>query len=80
MDGNRRFARAAGIEKIDGHAAGFEKLSEALQWCDELGIKEVTVYAFREEESLLRISESNMRVHSNASVSQPLLRQAVIFA
>ena len=46
MDGNRRFARAAGIEKIEGHAAGFARLSETLQWCDELGIKEVTVYAF----------------------------------
>jgi ditrans,polycis-polyprenyl diphosphate synthase len=47
MDGNRRFAKANGLEKIDGHAQGFEKLSETLQWCNELGIKEVTVYAFR---------------------------------
>ena len=31
MDGNRRFARAAGIEKIEGHAAGFARLSETLQ-------------------------------------------------
>ena len=33
MDGNRRFARAAGIEKLEGHAAGFARLSETLQWC-----------------------------------------------
>ncbi len=47
MDGNRRFAKANNMEKIEGHAQGFEKLSETLQWCHELGIKEVTVYAFR---------------------------------
>ena len=31
---------------ISGHRAGFQKLAETLQWCRELGIKEVTVYAF----------------------------------
>lgn len=46
MDGNRRFARENGIAKIDGHAQGFDKLAETLQWCNDLGIKEVTVYAF----------------------------------
>ena len=37
MDGNRRFARAAGIEKIEGHAAGFARLSETLQGRDPYG-------------------------------------------
>jgi len=46
MDGNRRFARQAGQEVISGHRAGFEKLAETLQWCREIGIREVTVYAF----------------------------------
>ena len=36
----------AGQEVISGHRAGFEKLAETLQWCREIGIKEVTVYAF----------------------------------
>ena len=31
---------------ISGHRAGFQKLAETLQWCRELGIREVTVYAF----------------------------------
>ena len=31
---------------ISGHKAGFEKLAETLQWCREIGIREVTVYAF----------------------------------
>ena len=36
----------AGREVISGHRAGFEKLAETLQWCREIGIREVTVYAF----------------------------------
>ena len=46
MDGNRRFARQAGDPVLSGHKAGFEKLAETLQWCRELGVREVTVYAF----------------------------------
>jgi len=46
MDGNRRFARQTGDPVLAGHKAGFEKLAETLQWCKELGVREVTVYAF----------------------------------
>lgn len=47
MDGNRRYAKINQIEKIEGHAQGFEKLSQVLQWCKDFDIQEVTVYAFR---------------------------------
>ncbi|XP_043504816.1 dehydrodolichyl diphosphate synthase complex subunit DHDDS [Polistes fuscatus] len=46
MDGNRRYANKKQIEKIGGHTQGFHKLTETLQWCLDLGIEEVTVYAF----------------------------------
>lgn len=47
MDGNRRFATKNHLKnKTEGHVKGFDKLSEALQWCSDLGIREVTVYAF----------------------------------
>eukprot|EP00051_Salpingoeca_urceolata_P035413 m.29524 g.29524 ORF g.29524 m.29524 type:complete len:393 (-) comp9174_c0_seq2:215-1393(-) len=46
MDGNRRFARKNHLACAKGHAMGFEKLRETLQWCMDLGVKEVTVYAF----------------------------------
>ncbi len=26
---------------------GFDKMAEVLQWCNDLGVREVTVYAFR---------------------------------
>ncbi|XP_050427439.1 dehydrodolichyl diphosphate synthase complex subunit DHDDS-like [Adelges cooleyi] len=46
MDGNRRYARKKNVDNSEGHSKGFDKLSETLQWCLNLGIKEVTVYAF----------------------------------
>eukprot|EP00057_Strongylocentrotus_purpuratus_P034643 XP_796039.3 PREDICTED: dehydrodolichyl diphosphate syntase complex subunit DHDDS [Strongylocentrotus purpuratus] len=46
MDGNRRFAKKKSVQTLEGHSLGFEKLAETLQWCLDLGITEVTVYAF----------------------------------
>jgi len=46
MDGNRRFARLKGLPKLEGHKGGFDKLAETLQWCRDLGVTQVTVYAF----------------------------------
>lgn len=47
MDGNRRFATKNNLKtKTEGHVKGFDKLVEILQWCIDVGIKEVTVYAF----------------------------------
>ncbi|XP_066494522.1 dehydrodolichyl diphosphate synthase complex subunit DHDDS isoform X2 [Tiliqua scincoides] len=46
MDGNRRFAEKQKVKKLEGHSQGFAKLTETLQWCLSLGIREVTVYAF----------------------------------
>ncbi|ELU03274.1 hypothetical protein CAPTEDRAFT_181282 [Capitella teleta] len=46
MDGNRRFAQKNSMDRAQGHLIGFDKLTETLQWCLDLGITEVTVYAF----------------------------------
>jgi len=46
MDGNRRFAKQNQMETVEGHIQGFQKLAQTLQWCHDLGIKQVTVYAF----------------------------------
>lgn len=48
-DGNRRFAKGAGINANDGHVKGRDKLEEVLQWCLDIGIKIVTVYGFSTE-------------------------------
>lgn len=49
LDGNRRYAKKVGIPKLKGHEKGYNKIRELLQWCIELGIKEVTLYCFSTE-------------------------------
>ena len=49
MDGNRRFARSRGIEVRDGHARGRDTLEQLLNWCLELHIRILTVYALSTE-------------------------------
>ncbi|NKX53254.1 isoprenyl transferase [Arthrobacter mobilis] len=44
VDGNRRWAKLAGAPTREGHQAGADKILEFLGWCDELGIKVVTLY------------------------------------
>uniref|UniRef100_A0A1A9VB01 Alkyl transferase n=1 Tax=Glossina austeni TaxID=7395 RepID=A0A1A9VB01_GLOAU len=46
MDGNRRYAKLEHIRKIDGHSRGFDKLNDCLRWCLDMGVKEVTTFAF----------------------------------
>ena len=45
MDGNRRWALAQGKSKLEGHKQGGEKLKEVLQWCKDLKISQITLYA-----------------------------------
>lgn len=81
MDGNRRYASQEGKLPLDGHLAGRDKLEDVLEWCVDLGIHILTVYAFstenfkrsREEvDSLMALFEENFlkianddRVHKN---------------
>jgi len=45
IDGNRRWARQAGYPTVaDGHRAGAAKMREFLRWCDDLGIRVVSLY------------------------------------
>jgi len=49
MDGNRRFAKELGLSWEAGHIFGREKLEEVLDWCFDLEIKVLTIYAFSTE-------------------------------
>lgn len=45
IDGNRRWARQLGYDSAaHGHRAGAAKMREFLRWCDDLGIKVVSLY------------------------------------
>ncbi len=49
MDGNRRYAKSRGLDPLMGHVFGSKKAEEVLEWCWELGIKMLTLYAFSTE-------------------------------
>jgi len=50
LDGNRRYAQRMGFENhFAGHEIGAEKVKEFLEWCLELGLNMVTLYAFSTE-------------------------------
>jgi tritrans,polycis-undecaprenyl-diphosphate synthase [geranylgeranyl-diphosphate specific] len=49
QDGNRRYARERGAEKTEGHRAGADTTEQMLRWCGDLGIEELTLYAFSTE-------------------------------
>jgi short-chain Z-isoprenyl diphosphate synthase len=70
-DGNRRWARWAGLSDVaDGHQAGADKIFELLEWCQGAGVEVVTLWLLStdnlarpaaELEPLLRIIEETVR-------------------
>jgi short-chain Z-isoprenyl diphosphate synthase len=45
LDGNRRWARAAGAQHVsDGHQAGADHIADLLAWCEEAGVEVVTLW------------------------------------
>ncbi|PRT54148.1 Dehydrodolichyl diphosphate synthase complex subunit RER2 [Wickerhamiella sorbophila] len=70
MDGNRRYAQKRGQETKEGHNSGYNTLSRILDFCYQVGIHEVTVYAFSlenfrrptaEVEALMEIARTRLR-------------------
>ena len=49
QDGNRRYAKIAGIDTAGGHRAGADKTEKMLDWAHELGIRHITLYTFSTE-------------------------------
>jgi undecaprenyl diphosphate synthase len=49
MDGNGRWARQRGLDRIFGHQQGVSALREVIEAAAELGIKYLTLYAFSTE-------------------------------
>jgi short-chain Z-isoprenyl diphosphate synthase len=69
LDGNRRWAKLFGERASDGHAAGARKVTEFLGWCDDVGVRIVTLWMLStdnlarpaaELDPLLRIIETTV--------------------
>jgi len=75
QDGNRRYARERGDDPSAGHRAGAETTERVLDWCADLGVEELTLYAFStenfdrppgEREQLFDLLESKLREFADA--------------
>ena len=49
MDGNRRWAKQKGLSAKDGHKEGSKNLERIAKYCNNIGLKYLTVYAFSTE-------------------------------
>ena len=49
MDGNRRFASRLGKRTSYGHSKGADVTEKVIEWSYDIGVKELTVYAFSTE-------------------------------
>ena len=49
MDGNGRWAKARGLDRVKGHIEGVESVRACLEAAAEDGVKYLSVYAFSEE-------------------------------
>ena len=44
LDGNRRWAKAVGADTASGYQAGADNIAPLLGWCEEVGVKVVTLW------------------------------------
>ena len=49
MDGNRRWARQHNLPDVKGHEAGSQNLQKIVEYCRDIGVKNLTVYALSTE-------------------------------
>ncbi|WP_435160939.1 polyprenyl diphosphate synthase [Halorubrum sp. SY-15] len=75
QDGNRRYARDRGAAPPDGHRAGADTTERVLDWCADVGVSELTLYAFSTEnfarpdaelEPLFDLLEAKLREFADA--------------
>lgn len=88
LDGNRRWASEQALNPWIGHHHGAEKIEDLLDWCLDLGVKSITLYAFstenfqrnpQEVEELMTIAEEKLReVLSDERIHEHQVRVKVI--
>lgn len=70
MDGNGRWAKKQGLMRVRGHEKGAKAVRQTVETCAELGVKNLTLYAFSTEnwkrpkievDTLMRLLVSSLR-------------------
>ncbi|MCC8180066.1 MAG: undecaprenyl diphosphate synthase family protein, partial [Planctomycetes bacterium] len=70
MDGNGRWAKARGLSRPEGHAAGAESVRRITRYAGEKGIGYLTLYAFSTENWSRPAGEVNALMELLASYVQ----------
>ncbi|MGW6447349.1 polyprenyl diphosphate synthase [Lentzea sp. NPDC055074] len=77
MDGNRRWARQEGLENASaGHRRGGEHLRSVMDWCEDLGIRHLTVY-LASADNLHKRADAEMRFLMEEVVERIVVPRAV---
>jgi len=70
LDGNRRWASEKSLNPGIGHYYGADKIDDLMNWCLDLDVKSITLYAFstenflrspKEVEEIMQIAEEKLR-------------------
>lgn len=86
MDGNGRWARARGLPRLQGHAAGIQRVQQIIEWSKRLGVRYVTLYAFSTEnwsrpqaevDGLFRLMERYLRTEQEKLVENNIRLRVV---
>ena len=71
LDGNRRWASERSLNPWIGHQYGADKIEDLLDWCLDLGVKSITLYAFstenfrrspKEVNEIMQIAEEKLKI------------------
>jgi undecaprenyl diphosphate synthase len=49
MDGNGRWAKSRGEARLEGHRQGAARVRDVVEWAQEMGIRQLSLYAFSTE-------------------------------
>ena len=77
MDGNRRYGETKLGSKSKGHTKGGETLGNCIKWCQECGVKVLTVYAFSTENWKRDANEVNFLMKTFEKYANEILVKAL---
>ena len=86
MDGNGRWAKQQGWQRIRGHRAGADAVTRAVEACNDLGVEFLTLYAFSTENwqrprtevaALMRLLEQFLRERLGQMIKDNVRLQAI---
>lgn len=88
LDGNRRWASKSSLNPLIGHRYGAKKVEDLLDWCLDLDVKSITLYAFstenfqrspKEVSDIMHIAEEKLReILTNERIHEHKVRVKVI--